>query len=110
MGYIKHRPDYGTPARAWAKWQQRSPHWYDDGGYLQPGMTMVANGTGKPEPVFTAQQWDTLKANVGGGGTPNITVENHTYIGDRELTEFVDHRYVVHEQATARAINDGRWV
>lgn len=108
MKYIKGR--YGDPAHALSSWQGRSPHWYDDGGYLQPGMTMVANGTGRPEPVFTSSQWDTLKANVGRGGTPNITVESHTYIGDRELTEFVDHRYVVHEQATARAINDGRWV
>ncbi|MFI2258797.1 aggregation-promoting factor C-terminal-like domain-containing protein [Streptomyces tubercidicus] len=108
MKYIKGR--YGDPAHALTSWLGRSPHWYDQGGYLQPGMTMVANGTGKPEPVFTAQQWDVLKANVGGGGTPNIVVENHTYIGDRELTEFVDHRYMVHEHATARAISDGRYV
>lgn len=26
LTYIKSR--YGTPAAAWAKWQQRSPHWY----------------------------------------------------------------------------------
>jgi surface antigen len=28
LGYIRSRPDYGTPCAAWAKWQSRSPHWY----------------------------------------------------------------------------------
>ncbi|MFT8443047.1 MULTISPECIES: CHAP domain-containing protein [Bifidobacterium] len=28
LGYIKSRPDYGTPCAAWEKWQSRSPHWY----------------------------------------------------------------------------------
>lgn len=36
-------------------------HWaFDNGGFLEPGMTSVYNGTGKPEPVFTAGQWDML--------------------------------------------------
>jgi hypothetical protein len=38
---------------------------YDAGGYLQPGLTTVMNLTGKPEPVFTADQFDDLS--VGGG-------------------------------------------
>ena len=38
MGYIKGRPDYGSPAAAYSKWQARSPHWYDQGGFLQPGL------------------------------------------------------------------------
>lgn len=28
LSYIKGRPDYGTPCKAWALWQSRSPHWY----------------------------------------------------------------------------------
>lgn len=28
MRYIKNHPDYGTPARAYALWQSRNPHWY----------------------------------------------------------------------------------
>jgi hypothetical protein len=28
LDYIAARPDYGTPCRAWALWQSRSPHWY----------------------------------------------------------------------------------
>lgn len=40
-------------------------HWaYDSGGYLPPGMTHVVNATGRPEPVFTHQQWQILKANL----------------------------------------------
>ncbi|WP_327322260.1 peptidoglycan DD-metalloendopeptidase family protein [Streptomyces sp. NBC_01210] len=109
LDYIKHRPDYGSPAAAWAKWQSRSPHWYDEGGMLPTGLSLVVNGTGKPEPVFTSAQWDTLRANAGQGGTaPNITVENHVWVGDREITEIVDHRIVVHTDAVAGAIDVGR--
>ena len=58
LNYI--RSAYGSPSAALAKWLSRSPHWYDDGGMLPPGLSMVANGTGKPEPVFTSAQWDML--------------------------------------------------
>ncbi|MFD9205967.1 hypothetical protein ACFVZM_06765 [Streptomyces sioyaensis] len=110
LQYIKSRPDYGSPARAWAQWQARSPHWYDDGGYLQPGMTMVANGTGRPEPVFTSTQWDTLKANVGGGGRGDIHVEARVFVGDREITDIVRTEIHAQDALTASQINDGRWV
>ncbi|MFG1872156.1 hypothetical protein [Micromonospora arborensis] len=40
-------------------------HWaYDSGGYLPPGVTTVYNGTGRPEPVLTAPQWDEISALV----------------------------------------------
>ena len=39
---------------------------YDSGGYLPPGLTSVVNLTGRPEPVFTHDQWDNL--DVSGGG------------------------------------------
>jgi len=43
-------------------------HWaYDQGGYLPPGVTQVYNGTGKPEPVFTSQQFADMRA-AGAGG------------------------------------------
>lgn len=36
-------------------------HWaYDQGGWLPPGFSTVFNGTGKPEPVLTAPQWDAV--------------------------------------------------
>ncbi|SES03274.1 hypothetical protein [Streptomyces qinglanensis] len=89
MGYIKKRYDYGTPARAWARWQSRSPHWYDDGGLLQPGLNLVANGTGRPEPVLTGRQWEVLTGAAARGtdepalGDLSVTV----YVGDREITD-----------------------
>ncbi|WP_097982777.1 hypothetical protein [Streptomyces sp. f150] len=33
---------------------------YDQGGYLQPGLNLAYNGTGRPEPVFTTQQANAL--------------------------------------------------
>jgi murein DD-endopeptidase MepM/ murein hydrolase activator NlpD len=61
LNYIKSRPDYGSPSAAYQKWLSRSPHWYDDGGYLEPGLNLVANGTGRPEPVFTDGQWSDIR-------------------------------------------------
>jgi hypothetical protein len=69
LDYI--RSVYGNPSTAWARWNQRSPHWYDDGGWLQPGVTMAVNGTNRPEAILTGEQWDALAAGRGGA---NITV------------------------------------
>ncbi|MFI1449077.1 hypothetical protein [Streptomyces virginiae] len=33
---------------------------YDSGGYLQPGMNLAYNGTGRPEPVLTTGQFNAL--------------------------------------------------
>lgn len=44
---------------------------YDSGGYLQPGLNLAYNGTGRPEPVFTTRQANalvSLAASGGGGG------------------------------------------
>jgi hypothetical protein len=38
---------------------------YDNGGYLPPGLTTVLNLTGKPEPVFTADQFDRMSSGNG---------------------------------------------
>jgi hypothetical protein len=47
INYIRQR--YGTPEGAWA--HESAYHWYDQGGYLMPGLTMAFNGTGQPERV-----------------------------------------------------------
>lgn len=110
LDYIKHRPDYGSPSAAYAKWLGRSPHWYDEGGYLPEGLSLVANGTGRPEPVFTGSQWDDIRAAKSGGTTPNVVVENHVWVGDREITDIVDHRITVRDADTGRAIEAGRYI
>ena len=33
---------------------------FDSGGMLPPGWTMAFNGTGKPEPILTSDQWESL--------------------------------------------------
>lgn len=47
---------------------------YDAGGYLPPGLTSVVNLTGKPEPVFTNDQWADMER---GGGDGTIHYEPH---------------------------------
>lgn len=44
------------------------PGLYDDGGWLQPGVSLVANKTGKPEAVFTDEQLNRL------GGNTHVTI------------------------------------
>lgn len=56
LGYIEDR--YGSPGAAWSWWRQHK--WYDQGGYLPPGLTTVMNATGRPEPVLTAAEHDSL--------------------------------------------------
>lgn len=58
--YIKSRPDYGgpvngTPSRALAMWQSRSPHWYDEGGLAYGKGAMMKNVV-EPERVLSPQQ------------------------------------------------------
>lgn len=35
---------------------------YDNGGWLQPGVTTAVNATGRPEAILTAPQWEALTA------------------------------------------------
>lgn len=37
---------------------------YDQGGWLQPGVTQAVNATGRPEAVLTARQWDVAQRAV----------------------------------------------
>ncbi|MFG1790362.1 phage tail tape measure protein [Nocardia sp. NPDC049149] len=57
-----------------------SPTKYDNGGWLQPGLTLVENKTGQPEPVFNPQQWARMSDLTQGGSNDNsINIENvHT--------------------------------
>lgn len=59
---------------------------YDAGGYLPPGLTSVVNLTGKPEPVFTHDQWGSMRTAGDGAGT--IHYEPH-FNGSRLTAEDV---------------------
>jgi hypothetical protein len=65
---------YGNPSVAYSRWLGRSPHWYDQGGWLQPGMTLAYNGTGRAERVIGPRQ-------SGGDTHIHVHVENRGVIG-----------------------------
>ncbi|MER6182993.1 hypothetical protein [Streptomyces sp. NPDC001652] len=51
-------------------WYGFKPGSYDSGGYLQPGLNLAYNGTGRPEPVFTRQQANALTSRAAGLSGP----------------------------------------
>jgi hypothetical protein len=54
---------------------------YDSGGYLPPGVTTVINGTGRPEPVLTSQQFASMAAGRTGGLDLRVIVEDGVVSG-----------------------------
>ncbi len=53
---------------------------YDSGGYLPPGISTVYNGTGKPEPVLSAAQWEQLRTALPSSqGSPGPQVAQNIY-------------------------------
>lgn len=50
------------------------PTLFDQGGWLQPGLTTVLNASKTPEPVLTGQQWDRLSQGGLVDSRPNLTV------------------------------------
>ncbi|MCW2901618.1 MAG: phage tail tape measure protein, partial [Streptosporangiaceae bacterium] len=59
IAYMRDR--YGSPNGAASFWAAH--HWYDQGGLVPPGPSMVLNGTGGTEHlgILTNQQWDTMR-------------------------------------------------
>jgi cell wall-associated NlpC family hydrolase len=73
LGYIQDR--YGSPQQAMR--HETNVGWYDDGGWLMPGLNMALNATGKPEPVLTGSQWDALVSGTSGGGSAPAEYHAH---------------------------------
>ena len=90
LRYIADR--YGTPSRALAfhnanNWYAEGgavsdPVLYDSGGWLQPGVTQVVNASGKPEPIFSASQWDSIAK----GGMESSGGEDHWHLHGSDVT------------------------
>lgn len=98
LNYIKQRPDYGSPSAAYSRWLGRSPHWYDDGGWLPPGYSTVANHTGQPEAVLTQDQWNALSTMAGlntGGTGRNVTVYARTDASPEHIAHVIDRRLAI---------------
>jgi hypothetical protein len=87
LNYAKHR--YGPGLSFLGQ-----GHGYDTGGYLQPGMNLAYNGTGRPEPVFTTQQANLLTrlalAPAAGGIQPGDTLT--LVVDGQEFHGYVDSR------------------
>lgn len=76
LNYATHR--YGSLSAL------NRPGGYDSGGYLQPGLNLAYNGTGRPEPVFTTQQANALTRTGGTGGGP-ASFEGALYLDSGEF-------------------------
>lgn len=75
-GMMVEAPKPGAFVRETGIWGSPTAGTYkfDNGGYLQPGLTTVLNKTGKPEPVFTSGQWDALQNRAAQAGGPDTLV------------------------------------
>ena len=62
---------------------------YDDGGWLSPGASLVANNSGRPEPVLTSGQWDNMSRIAARGATNRLHPDDL-----RELASILDRRPV----------------
>jgi len=67
---------------------------FDKGGLLQPGLSTVYNGTGRPEPVLTSGQWDDVArvARVSGGGGDihiHVTVPNAVIGNEHQVAKVI---------------------
>jgi hypothetical protein len=62
--YISSR--YGTPSNAWA--HEKAFNWYDNGGWLRPGMNVMMNGTGGWEHLSRDSGDSTIALEVATGG------------------------------------------
>jgi phage-related protein/cell wall-associated NlpC family hydrolase len=89
----------GYNDRLFTSWYGFQPGKYDAGGFLQPGFTLAYNGTGRPEPVLTGAQFNSLTRT----GEAPVTVEIHTR--DAALAEFIDVRVHRAGQELAAVIN-----
>ncbi len=80
LRYIQGR--YGDPVGAWDFWSGH--HWYDDGGYLPPGLSLAYNGTSRPEPVLTPPQWQAMAGHSsasGGAFTGSLYLDSGEFLG-----------------------------
>ncbi|MGH3499965.1 MAG: hypothetical protein ACRDQA_03535, partial [Nocardioidaceae bacterium] len=67
---------YTNPVNAWQ--HEVAYGWYDQGGLLPPGASVVYNGTGQSETVLTSRQLDALTSGRSGGAlVDNLTLNNY---------------------------------
>ncbi|MFD0721301.1 phage tail tape measure protein [Streptomyces globosus] len=64
---------------------------FDDGGWLQPGLTLAYNATGRPEPVLTSGQWAAMNRGGGGGDhrSYQITLQGSHMTAEEQAAELI---------------------
>lgn len=107
---------------------------FDRGGWLNPGLNMTYNGTGKPEPVFTDNQWRMLSSAVdveqvarSSGRTDSVRdaivtltkamserdrrvpISVDVHIGSESLRQHIEAVQYEYEEDTARRLVGGGW-
>jgi hypothetical protein len=93
LNYIAQR--YGDPLAAWA--HELQFNWYDQGGLLPAGPSLVYNGTGHAELVAPRQTFEQVIAGAGSGPTKfegNLYLSDGTFLGvvRGEANEVMDDR------------------
>lgn len=77
---------------------------FDQGGVLPPGLSLAYNGTGQPEPVLTARQWNDVavspRARSGGDTIIQVTVPNSIIGSDQQVAKTIT-------TAVQSAVNNG---
>ncbi|MFJ4925262.1 hypothetical protein [Streptomyces sp. NPDC088736] len=100
----------GYNDRLFGSWYGFKPGTYDQGGYIPPGLNLINNGTGRPEPVFTTQQANALVSRAGQPSGP-ANFEGNLYLDSGELLGVVrgEATQVMHEgqQQLISALNAG---
>ncbi|MGW6578843.1 hypothetical protein ACWF76_05460 [Streptomyces globisporus] len=81
---------------------------YDQGGYLQPGLNLAYNGTGRPEPVFTTAQANALSRGTIGGPSRfegDLYLDSGEFLGRvrGEADQVIDGRF----QQLTQSLNAG---
>ena len=80
---------------------------YDSGGYLQPGLNLAYNGTGRPEPVFTSSQANAL-TRLAAAPASGGTFEGDLYLDSGEFMGKVHGVMNQRDQALISAARSGR--
>lgn len=76
----------GYNDKLFTSWYGFKPGSYDSGGYLQPGLNLAYNGTGRPEPVFTSRQANALTSMAAQSqqlGDLSVSV----FVGNEQITD-----------------------
>jgi phage-related protein len=85
-GVVVGKRARGYNDKLFSSWYGFMPGKYDSGGYLQPGLNLAYNGTGRPEPVFTTAQANALTSVAARGGASGpASFEGDLYLDSGEF-------------------------